>query len=180
MKKLLIIFLFTACQTPIPKPNGMLALDYSDANYTKWVSENCPYKFDYNSLSQIELQSNCFFSLSYPEIGAQLYMSYFDLEKHSIDDLYRDFNLRLMEHSQQQVRVLESSYENPPQNVYGRFFEVAGDAPSNLHYLVTDQKYHFMTGVLFFNTTPNYDSLYPAIQYIKTDLRYLTENLQWR
>jgi hypothetical protein len=34
--------------------------------------------------------------------------------------------------------------------------------------------------VLFFNTTPNYDSLYPAIQYIKTDLRYLTENLQWR
>ena len=53
------------------------------------------------------------------------------------------------------------------------------NVPSNLHYVVTDQN-HFISGVLFFSATPNYDSLFPAIQYIKNDLRHLTESLSWR
>lgn len=107
-------------------------------------------------------------------------MSYFNLNEHQIQDLYRDFNVRLMEHTKQEAQIQESSYKNTNQQKYGRFFEITSDAPSNLHYLVTDQKNHFMSGVLFFSATPNYDSLYPAIQYIKNDLRHLTESLVWR
>ena len=66
------------------------------------------------------------------------------------------------------------------QQKYGRFFEITSNAPSNLHYMITDQKNHFISGLLFFSATPNYDSLYPAVQYIKNDLRQLTESLTWR
>jgi len=179
VKKLFVLFLIFGCNTPMPKPNGMLAMDYPPPTYEQ-APVDCPFNFDFNSLSSIEVQSNCFFSMSYPPMKAKVYMSYFNLNEHQIQDLYRDFNVRLMEHTIQEARIQESSYENTNQQKYGRFFEITSDAPSNLHYLVTDQKNHFMSGVLFFSATPNYDSLYPAIQYIKNDLRHLTESLVWR
>lgn len=179
MKKLFVLFLIVGCNTPMPKPNGMLALNYPPPTYQQ-APVDCPFTFDINSLSSIEVQPNCFFSLSYSSMKAKVYMSYFNLSEHQIEDLYRDFNARLLEHTKQEARIQESSYENANQQKYGRFFEITSNVPSNLHYLVTDQKNHFMSGVLFFSATPNYDSLFPAIQYIKNDLRHLTESLAWR
>ena len=179
MKKLIVLFFIVGCHTPMPKPNGMLALDYPTPNYQAIVSD-CPFDFDINSLSSIDLQSNCFFSLSYPSMKAKVYMSYFDLHQHNIDDLIKDFNNRLIDHTRQQARIQESSYESIEQQKYGRFFEITANAPSNLHYMVTDKKNYFISGLLFFSATPNYDSLYPAVQYIKNDLRQLTESLTWR
>ena len=179
MKKLFVLFLIVGCNTPMPKPNGMLALNYQPPTYQQ-APVDCPFTLDINSLSSIEIQPNCFFSLSYPSMKAKVYMSYFNLSEHQIEDLYRDFNARLLEHTKHEARIQESSYENANQHKYGRFFEITSNAPSNLHYLVTDQKNHFMSGVLFFSATPNYDSLFPAIQYIKNDLRHLTESLAWR
>ena len=178
MKKIIVLLFVVGCHTPMPKPSGMLALDYPTPNYQAIVSD-CPFDFDINSLSSIDLQSNCFFSLSYPSMKAKVYMSYFDLRQHNIDDLIKDFNDRLIDHTRQQARIQESSYESIEQQKYGRFFEITANAPSNLHYMVTDQKNHFISGLLFFSATPNYDSLYPAVQYIKNDLRQLTESLTW-
>ena len=110
---------------------------------------------------------------------AKVYMSYFNLNEHQIENLYQDFNDRLIEHNKQGARIQESNYENISQQKYGQFFEISSDSPSNLHFLLTDQKKHFMSGVLFFSASPNYDSLYPAIQYVKNDLRHLTESLIW-
>ena len=179
MKKLIVLLFIVGCNTPMPKPSGMLALDYPTPNYQGIVTD-CPFYFDINSLSLIDLQSNCFFSLSYPLMKAKVYMSYFDLHQHNIDDLNRDFNNRLIDHTRQHARIQESSYESIDQQKYGRFFQITANAPSNLHYMVTDQKNHFISGLLFFSATPNYDSLYPAVQYIKNDLRHLTESLTWR
>ena len=179
MKKLFVLFIIVGCNIPMPKPNGMLAMDYPLPVYQQ-APMDCPFSFDFNSLSSIEVQSNCFFSMSYPSMKAKVYMSYFNLSEYQIEDLYRDFNTRLFEHTKQEARIQESSYENISQQKYGRFFEITSNAPSNLHYLVTDQKNYFMSGVLFFSATPNYDSLFPAIQYIKNDLRQLTESLVWR
>ena len=178
MKKLFALLIIVGCNTPMPKPKGMLAMNYPPPVYQK-ANTDCPFTFDFNSLSSIKVQSNCFFSVSYPSMKAKVYMSYFNLNEHKIDDLYRYFNARLMEHTKQEARIQESSYENISQKKYGRFFEITSNAPSNLHYLVTDQKNHLISGVLFFSATPNYDSLFPAIQYVKNDLRQLTESLAW-
>ncbi|MGB2460907.1 MAG: gliding motility lipoprotein GldD, partial [Flavobacteriaceae bacterium] len=86
----------------MPKPNGMLAMDYPPPAYQQ-ASMDCPFTFDFNSLSSIEVQSNCFFSMSYPSMKAKVYMSYFNLNEHQIEDLYRDFNARLMEHTKQEA-----------------------------------------------------------------------------
>ena len=95
----------------MPKPNGMLAMDYPPPKYQQ-VSTECPYTFDFNSVSSIEVQSNCFFSISYPSMKAKVYMSYFNLKEHQIENLYRDFNTRLMDHTKKEVQIQESNYEN--------------------------------------------------------------------
>ena len=136
MKKLFALFLIVGCNTPMPKPNGMLALNYPPPTYQQ-APMDCPFTFDFNSLSSIEVQSNCFFSMSYPSMKAKVYMSYFNLSEHQIEDLYRDFNSRLMEHTKQEALIQESSYENANQQKYGRFFEITSNAPSNLCLLYT-------------------------------------------
>ena len=179
MKKLILLLFVIGCHTPMPKPNGMLALDYPSPHYQS-ITTDCPFNFDINSRSLVVIQPNCFFSISYPWMKANVYLSYFDLDQHNVDHLLKDFNHRLISHTRQQAQIYESSYEDIQQQKYGRFFEITADAPSNLHYIVTDQKHHFISGFLLFSAAPNYDSLYPAVQYIKNDLRQLTESLSWR
>lgn len=176
---LFFLLILVSCQNPLPKPKGMLALSYPEPNYSVWPTV-CPFELTYNNEAQIQMQENCFFNIAYPTMKAQVYMSYFDLERYDFSNLTEDVQTRLIEHSKKDVRISESSYQNPNQEVYSRFFELQGDAPSNLHYVATDQKKHFLTAVVFFDVEPNYDSLYPAIQYIKNDLRKLTEDLRWR
>jgi len=179
VRLLLFLLFLVSCQSPLPKPKGMLALTYPEPSYTTWLS-SCPFEFPRNVQTNIDSQENCFFNIDYPQMNARVYMSYFDLEQHNYSDLWIDVQTRLMEHNKTDVRIKESSYQNTGSKVYGRFFELQGDAPSNLHFVATDQDKHFLTGVLFFKSEPNYDSLYPAIQYVKTDMRKLTEDLSWR
>jgi len=179
MRQLFLLLFLVSCQSPMPKPKGMLALTYPEPSYTSW-SSSCPFEFPHNVQARINSQENCFFNIDYPQMRARIYMSYFDLEQHNFSDLWTDVQTRLLEHSKRDVRINESSYQNIGAKVYGRFFELQGDAPSNLHFVASDRDKHFMTGVLFFETEPNYDSLYPAIQYVKKDLKKLTEGLRWR
>jgi hypothetical protein len=44
---------------------------------------------------------------------------------------------------------------------------------------LTDSIEHFLRGSLYFNETPNADSLLPVKQYIKEDFITLMESLKW-
>ena len=39
---------------------------------------------------------------------------------------------------------------------------------------------HFISGALYFSARPNYDSIFPAIDYIKNDIVRIMESLQWK
>ena len=40
-------------------------------------------------------------------------------------------------------------------------------------------KYKFLTGSLFFETKPNYDSLFPYIDYIRNDIKKMVDSFRW-
>ena len=80
VKKLFALLIIVGCNTPMPKPKGMLAMNYPPPVYQK-ANTDCPFTFDFNSLSSIKVQSNCFFSVSYPSMKAKVYMSYFNLNE---------------------------------------------------------------------------------------------------
>lgn len=179
MIRLLILVLFIfGCQSPIPKPKAQLALKYPIPQY-KQISNNCTYTFEHNQLALPKLLSSCGTTLEYTSLNAKLYLTYFDLTKFSIDTLLIDFDKRLKMFGKQAVQVDESVFENKTQNVLGSCITIVGNSPSNLHFFGTDTKKHYLTGSLLFEAKPNYDSLAPAIAYIKNDVQKLLETLRW-
>ena len=62
---------------------------------------------------------------------------------------------------------------------YGMLYEVEGNAASQAQFYLTDSTDHFITGSVYFNSLPNYDSIVPAANYLKQDIKHLMESLQW-
>ena len=51
------------------------------------------------------------------------------------------------------------------------FFHFVGDSPSNIQFYITDMSDKFINGSLFFDAKPNYDSLFPYIDYVRNDIK---------
>jgi len=64
--------------------------------------------------------------------------------------------------------------------VYGSIFEVTGNAASPIQFHVTDSSRHFLTGAVYFNIQPNYDSIRPAINHLQQDIIRMIESLEWK
>ncbi len=69
---------------------------------------------------------------------------------------------------------------NNPHKVYGTLFNVGGNAASAYQFVATDSSRHFLRGALYFDVSPNADSLKPANDFLLQDMQHLFETLRWR
>jgi gliding motility-associated lipoprotein GldD len=179
IRVVILALIILGCQIPTPKPKAQLALTYPTPQYNSLSSE-CTYTFEYNHLLATPKKlSACGITLDYEVLNAKLYLTYFDLNKYSLDTLILDFNKRLEMLGKQASQVNESAFENKTENLLGSCIIIVGNSPSNLHFFGTDTQKHYITGSLLFEVKPNYDSLAPAIMYVKKDVQKLLETLRW-
>jgi gliding motility-associated lipoprotein GldD len=168
------------CEHQAPKPNAALALRYPAVHYNDFNPNSCAYRFMYNELSTPTQLSACGTTLDYTLLKAKVYVTYFDLNATSLDTLFMDFEKRLKIFGKGTQRINESTYEDKENEVLGSCVTLVGDSPSNLHFFATDTKKHFISGSLLFSAAPNYDSLAPAIGYIRNDVQKMLETLRWQ
>lgn len=178
IRLVILTFIILGCQSTTPKPKAQLALKYPTPQYKPLLSD-CSYAFEHNHLAVPQTLSACGLTLDYPALNAKLYLTYFDLTKSSLDTLLLDFDKRLKMFGKEAFQMDESTYENKAQNLFGSCIVIVGDSPSNVHFFGTDTKKHYLTGSLLFESAPNYDSLAPAIAYVKSDVQKLLETLRW-
>jgi len=57
---------------------------------------------------------------------------------------------------------------------------INGNAATPSQFYVTDSVHHFITGSLYFNSKPNFDSIYPAAAYLREDIRRIMETIEWK
>ena len=57
---------------------------------------------------------------------------------------------------------------------------INGNAASQSHFYATDSVNHFITGSLYFEAKPNFDSIYPAAVYLREDIRRIMETIEWK
>ncbi len=76
-------------------------------------------------------------------------------------------------------QIIPKDFINEEKRVFGSIFEITGNAASHIQFHVTDSTSNFIKGSLYFYAKPNYDSVLPAIDYIKEDILYLIETLEW-
>ncbi len=185
-KKVIVLFLITtlvfaivSCKKePIPKPSGYLSLEYPKASYAHFEN-SCPFTFDINSNAIIKGKSGCNFEINYPKMKATLYLNYNPVTK-NLDSLLRDAQKRTYDHVIKADDILEQPFLNSKDKVYGMFYTVDGNAATNSQFYVTDSTKHFVACSLFFYSKPNFDSIMPAVNYIKKDMRVLMESMQWK
>lgn len=162
----------------LPKPKAMLKLEYPETKYTK-VETNCAYTFGINNAAQFDENQNCNLQIKYPFMKGAIYLTYRKVNG-NIETLLRDAQKLTFEHTIKANNIAEQPYINEKDNVYGMFYEVSGNAASQSQFYVTDSVNHFVTGSLYFYAKPNYDSILPAAEYLKKDIRKIMETINWK
>ncbi len=165
----------------IPKPKGMLRLSYPIPKY-KEITLPCPYSFEKNEFSVLQKakrNKRCWYNLEYREMNATLYLSYYEI-RDNLDSLLRDAQNLTQEHFIKADGIKPNEYINPESRVYGMIYMVSGDAASPSQFYATDSVNHFMVGSVYFKVKPNYDSILPAAEYLRNDIRHLMESLTWK
>ena len=171
--------LFTGCKDDaVPKPSSYLRLDYPVAEYAAFENQ-CPYGFEMNVAAEIKEKQPCSFTVDYPNMKATVFLSYKPVQG-DINNLLRDAQKLTYEHVIKADNIIEQPYINPQKKVYGMFYQVGGNAATNTQFYVTDSTRHFVTGSVYFYAKPNFDSIMPAADYIKNDMRRLMETIYWK
>jgi gliding motility-associated lipoprotein GldD len=181
-QKLIVFFIilsFFSCKKDvIPKPSGYLSLEYPEPKYASF-DKNCAYTFDLNDAAIVTEKSNCNFEINYPKMRATLYLSYKPVNN-NIKLLLRDAQKLTYEHTIKADDIIEQPFINANKKVYGMFYEVNGNAATNAQFYVTDSTKHFLDCSVYFYAKPNFDSIYPATNFIKNDMRKMMETLKWK
>lgn len=182
IKTLLLIFIVAAifgCKKDVlPKPSGQLRLDYKIAHYSKF-NKNCPFSFDLNEQAIVKDKGQCNFEINYPNMKATIYLSYKPVEN-NINALLKDAQKLTYEHVIKADDILEQPFINRDAKVYGMFYDVNGNAATNAQFYVTDSTKHFVDCSVYFYAKPNFDSIMPAVSYLKNDMKTLMESLKWK
>ncbi|MVX36495.1 gliding motility lipoprotein GldD [Myroides sp. LoEW2-1] len=182
---LFTILLFTSglllsCKNEsLPKPKAFLALEYPVQEYSTFESQTRSFSFDKNKIASVKEVKADAIEIHYPQMKATIYLNYKRIDK-NLDKLFKDAQKLTYEHFIKADDIIEQPYINPNDKVYGMFYSLQGDAATNVQFYVTDSVKNFLTASLYFYATPNYDSIYPAKEYIRSDMQHIIETLKWR
>ncbi|MGB2128273.1 MAG: gliding motility lipoprotein GldD [Flavicella sp.] len=177
---LCFVFFFgnTSCKNEVlPKPSSFLRLEYPQVDYVP-LQMGYPFSFKHASNIDVVSKGNYMIDLKYPQMNATLVLSYFPV-KDNLKDLLKDAEKLTFKHMIKADDIQSTPYENVDSRVYGKLFEVYGDAATQIQFHATDSTDNFITGALYFYATPNYDSIYPAVVHLKKDVVHLMETLTW-
>lgn len=175
----LIVLTLVGCQDPVVvKPAAFLRLDFPQPSYRTY-SPDCSYDFDLNVYATPGSKENCALNIDYPIMGATVYLTYQKVNG-NLPQLLSDAQKLVYDHTIKASEILEQPRVDPVHQVYGMFYQIDGPAASHAQFYLTDSTRHFLSGALYFNTKPNFDSLYPAIDYVRQDIRRMMETLRWK
>lgn len=188
MTRLLLSFVIAAflCSCGgdnIPKPKGFFRIDLPAKRYQTF-SEDCPFTFRHPVYSSVvpyigDQKETCWYNIEFPKFKGTIHLSYYplnnDLSKHIEDSRALAFK-----HSVKANAIDERRFNSSVKNVNGLVYEIAGNAASSIQFYLTDSTRHFIRGALYFNASPNFDSIAPVQEFIKADIDTMLNSFRWK
>ncbi len=186
----LIITTLSACTDEYsPKQKAYPRVVFPERKYELFVPANCPFQFEkpvYTTAENDttffgEKQDNpCWWNVSFGDFNGTINLTYKDINKdETFESLVEDAHKLSFKHSKKADYIDEVKVENP-NGVGGILYDVGGDAASNVQFFLTDSNKHFIRGALYFNNTPNSDSMLPVMNFVREDLKHLLKTFKWR
>lgn len=203
-----LLFAVVACNsTYTPKPRGYYKIQLPAHAYKTFDSAGFPYTFEYPVYAKITQDSTYFeqqpenpfwINIDIPDYGGRIYISYNriggkarykvknakgeyvdSIGVNQFDKLLNGSYTLSFKHSYKASSIEDSVFKTS-NGVDGIFFRIGGNTATANQFLVSDSVKHFLRGALYFDATPNEDSLRPVNAFLKEDLRHLVNTLKWR
>ena len=181
---ILLLSLLVACrQSSTPKPYGYFRIGIPDTAYSWYMPERYPYAFDLSDNAEIQYRTkqgeSFWIDIYYPSLNTTIHCSYKPVEN-NLRILSRDAQEFLFSHATIASAIPEQEFANAEENVYGVYYELHGNTPSPIPFVLTDSTDHFFRGSVYCNTIPNQDSLAPIYEYMRHDVRRIMESMRWQ
>lgn len=166
-----------------PKPRGYFRIDIPKKEYTLYNTD-CPYEFDIPKYAVISKDKHlnaepCWINIDFPQFKATIHMSYKKVEN-NIGTYLEDARTFAVKHQIKATGMNESVIIRDSSKVYGLLYDIEGNTASSLQFYLTDSTHHFLRGALYFNASPNTDSLKLVIDFIRQDVIQLIKTTKWK
>jgi gliding motility-associated lipoprotein GldD len=188
---LIVGITFCACKpdTYVPKPRGYSRIDTPQHAYQLFDSAGFPYAFEYPVYGRVAQDSTMAGSIKdnpysmnidFPELGGTIYLSYKTIDAgHPLSRLLDDAHDMSFWHNKRADYINSPSFHTP-NDVHGIMYSVGGNAASAYQFFATDSSRHFLRGALYFNVSPNADSLKPLTEFLRADMERMIGTLRWK
>jgi gliding motility-associated lipoprotein GldD len=198
--------LVLACNSAyVQKPRGYYKIDFPQRAYKVYDEPGYPYTFEYPVYANVVKDSTFFddkpeywVNIDFPQFKGRVYIGYNGIGKvarfkvpdgkggykdstgiNTFERL-REGSYKLTYKHTYKAASIEDSLMITPNGVMGVFFNVGGNAATAKQFFVSDTTRHFLRGTLYFDASPNEDSLGIVNQFLQEDMKHLINTLKWR
>ena len=165
----------------IPKPPTYLRVDLPPKDYITYSDSACAISFDLPSYFNVKkvASNTCNKDIDLGPHNGSLHLSFIKMDTSLA--AYIDYAIdKIDEHKVKATAILDSTFIQDDLGTYGTLFELQGNVASPFHFYLTDSTTIFLSGVVYFNTRPNYDSIRPVLNYVRKDLIRFMETAKWK
>jgi len=205
---LMLFAVIISCNsTYTSKRKAYYYIELPEHRYQSFNNPSFPYQFEYPVYGNIMQDStyfdetpenNYWINVDFPQYGARLFMSYKIIGGKAVyklksnDGKYRDsiginqFDLmvndafNLTNKNNVVASSIKDSLINTPKGIGGVFFTVSGNAATASQFFLSDTARHFIRGALYFDATPNADSIKPVQDFLQKDIEHLINTFEWK
>jgi gliding motility-associated lipoprotein GldD len=200
-------FVLTSCNsTYTSKKRGYYKIDFPERGYQVFSKEGVPYTFEYPTYANIIKDSTYFdndpespfwYNIDFPTFGSRIFLSYKKVGGKALyklkqpDGKYKDSTginyfdkmvadaFKLTNKNEVLATSIKDSLMNTKNGITGIYFKVGGNAATAKQFFLSDTTSHFLRGALYFDVTPNADSLRPVQDFLQKDIEHLINTFKW-
>lgn len=202
-----VVLIISCNSTYTAKKEGYFKINLPQKAYTTFDDSSYPYTFEYPVYAVISKDSSYFkdgatnpywININFPSLNGTIYISYKNIEGTSIykvknpNGTYRDSigknnfekmvndSYNLTYKNEVKAYSIQDSVMHTPNHITGVFFTLSGNVATAKQFFLSDTSHHFLRGALYFDATPNEDSLRPVNAFLQDDMKHLINTLKWK
>jgi gliding motility-associated lipoprotein GldD len=198
---------WASCNSPYSsRKKGYYKIDLPEHKYQSFNREGFPYSFEYPAYADIVQDStyfdaspenNYWINIDFPQFNAKIFLSYKIIGGKAIykikqkDDSYRDSiginqfermvndAFTLTNKNGEIANSIKDSLFQTSNGITGVYFKVGGNAATGRQFFMSDTTRNFLRGALYFEATPNADSIRPVQDFLQKDIEHLISTFRW-
>ncbi|MEP7251270.1 MAG: hypothetical protein ABI683_02790 [Ginsengibacter sp.] len=201
-----LVITFSCNSNYSSKQKAYFKIDFPKHQYVKFDEPGFPYSFEYPVYARVVRDSSYFDSatknpywinIDFPLFNGKIFISYKliggtsvykiktpsgykdSLGRNTFENMVTD-SYNLTYKNDIKAYSIEDSMMKTPNNISGIFFRLGGSVATAKQFFLSDTTRNFLRGALYFDATPNEDSLRPVNAFLQEDMKHLINTLQWK